>query len=85
MPQKEKQAFSFDACNHMQTHWHMQTKLRVLLVTCKRSSSCLLDVLAYEVKPTIALALLELEDRVNSGGTINKYFYSHLAQFSILG
>ena len=54
------QAFSFDACDRTRTR--------------ESSSSRLLGLLAYEVKPTIALTMLELE---NSTGTIDEFFNSY--------
>ena len=50
--------------------------------TPETSSSRLLGLLAYEVKPTIPLTLLQLE---NSASTIDEFFNSYLACFSVLG
>ena len=54
---------------------------RAICRICERLSSRLLGPLAYEVKPTISLTLLELE---NSAGTIDEFFNSYLARFSVL-
>ena len=56
--------------------------VRAVCRTPKSSSSRLLGLLPYEVKPAIALTLLELE---NSAGTIDEFFNSYLACFSVLG
>ena len=67
------------------TGTHANQTVHALCHMCKRSSSCVLGLLAYEVKLTIALTLLELEDYKNSAGTIHKFFNSYLACFSVLG
>ena len=65
---------------HISTH----TNQTVHAICCiyESSSSCLLGSLSYEVKLTIKLTLLELE---NSAGTINEFFDIYLACFSVLG
>ena len=55
---------------------------RTICRTRESSSSRLLGLFAYEVKPTTALTLLESED---SAGTIDELFNSYLACFSVLG
>ena len=55
---------------------------RAVCRTPESSSSRLLGLLTYEVKPTIALTLLQLE---NSASTIDEFSNSCLVRFSVLG
>ena len=75
------QAFSFDTCDRTRTRWHTRKNqtARAICRTRERSSSCVLRPLAFDVKLTTALTLLELE---NSAGTIDEFFNSYLARFS---